>query len=321
MPANTTALGGAGWSDKQSRTLPDFGDEIFDGISTNNSLVWLLRQAGNIKVTEGGRTFTQPIIYAVNSSFAARNALATIPTPDPNVLTRSEWAVRTISGSITLSTLEQAQNQGKAAIIRLLEEKKQEAVISMTEILGDQLVTGSGSDPDFDSLSTIASTVNTTTVGNIAGSDASWQNRSAAIAGAFNTSNNGITAMDAAVRGQTFGSRGPRVIFTTPTVWGLYYLSQAGSIRYYNEELADAGFKHLNFSTLPVLWDDNVTSGLMYFIDTDSLWLQVLKQGNMVTTDFQDSVNQLSSVALMYLFGNLTTGSRRTQGVVTGITS
>ena len=315
MPAN------ASWNAAQTRTQPNFGDEIFDGISTNNSLVWMLRQAGNVKIVEGGRTFAHPLIYAVNSSFGARGALDTIPTPDPDVLTNSEWNIRTISGSIVLGTLSKAQNKGKPQIIRLLEEKKQEATISMTEVMGDQLVDGDGTGNNWDSLETIIATTNTTTVGGIAGSDASWQNYSAAIGGAFNTSNNGITAIDLALRSTTFGSRGPRAIFTTSAVWGLYYVSQAGSIRYYNEELADAGFKHLNFSTLPVLWDDNIDAGRMYFVDTDSLWLQVLKDGNLVTTEFMPSVNQLMDVALMYIFGNLTTGSRRTQGVVTGITS
>lgn len=315
MPANTS------FNAAQTRTEINYGDEIFDGISTNNSLVWMLRQAGNIKVVDGGRTFTHPLIFAVNTSFAARNELATIPTPDPDVLTRSEWNIRTISGSITISKLEDAQNQGRPAIIRLLEEKKQEAIISMTEILGDQLVDGNGTAPNWDSLGTIISETNTTTVGGIAGSDGSWQNDVTAIAGAYNTSSNGITAMDTALRAATFGSRGPRAIFTTPAVWGFYYISQAGSIRYYNEELADAGFKHLNFSTLPVLWDDNMPAGLMRLVDTDSLWLQVLSKGNMVTTEFMSATNQLSLVALMYLFGNLTTGSRRTQSVITGITS
>ena len=41
----------------------------------------------------------------------------------------------------------------------------------------------------------------------------------------------------------------------------------------------------------------------------------------MVTSKFRESVDQLSLVSLMYLFGDLTTGSRRTQGVITGITS
>lgn len=313
---------GATYSSAQiSRTQPNFGDEVFDGISTNNSLVWMLRQSGNIKVTEGGRTFTHPLMYALNTSFAARAHDGTIATPDPQTHTHSSWDIRTISGSITLFKLHQAMNQGKSAILKYLEEKKQSAITSMTEVLGDELVDGTGTTPSWDSLETIINTTNTTTVGDIAGSDASWQNYSAAIGGAFNTSNNGITAFDLAVRSCTFGAKSPRAIFTTSTVYGLYYISQAGNIRYLNEELADAHFEHLNFGRRPVLWDDNIDAGRAYFVDTDSLWLQVLKQGNLVTTEFLDTTNQLSSTALMYIFGNLTTGSRRTQGVVTGITS
>jgi len=299
-----------------SRTQPNFGDEVFDGISTNNALVWMLRQSGNIKTTEGGTTFTHPLMFALNTSFAARNHDATIPTPDPQTHTHSEWNIRTISGSITLFKLHQAQNQGRAVILKYLEEKKDSAVTSMTEILGDELVDGSGTAPSWDSLETIIADTNTSTVGGIAGSDATWQNVSRSSSGAFNSSNNGITDWDFVVRNATFGTHSPRAIFTTSVVFGLYYISQAGNIRYYNEELADAHFEHLNFGRRPVLWDDNIDTGHAYFVDTDSLWLQVLKSGNMVTTEFMPSANQLSDSALMYLFGNLTTGSRRTQGVV-----
>ena len=316
MPAGTN-FGTA----QLSRTQPSFGDEVFDGVSTNNAFVWMMRQSGNIKVTEGGRTFTHPLMFALNTSFAARAHDGTIPTPDPHTHTHSEWTPATISGSITMFKLHQAMNQGKPVILKYLEEKKQSAVVSMTEILGDELVDGTGTAPSWESLETIISTTNTTTVGGIAGSDPSWQNLSNATGGAFNTSNNGITAWDTAIRGTTFGNKSPRAIFTTSAIFGLYYISQAGNIRYYNEELADAHFEHLNFGRRPVLWDDNIDTGLTYFVDTDTLWLQVLRQGNMVTTKFIPSANQLSDAALMYIFGQLTTGSRRTQGVVTGQTS
>src|SRR3990167_2054770 len=149
MPANTN------FNAAQTRTTQNWGDEVFDGISTNNSFVWMARQAGNIKVVNGGRTFTHPLLYAVNSSFAARSATATIPTPDPDVLTRSEWPILTISGSVVISLLEDAQNQGESELISLLEEKKDEGRISMTEILGDELVDGTGTAPSWDSLETI----------------------------------------------------------------------------------------------------------------------------------------------------------------------
>ena len=308
---------GATYSTAQlSRTQANFGDEVFDGISTNNSVVWMLRQSGNIKVSSGGSTFTHPLMYALNSSVAARAHDATIPTPDSQTHTHSVWTPRIIDGSITLFTLHQAMNQGKEVILKYLEEKKQSMISSFTEVLGDQLVDGTGVAPEWDSLETIISTTNTTTVGDIAGSESSWQNYAATQATAFNTTNAGITSMDLAIRSTTFGNKSPKAIFTTSVLYGGYYISQAGNIRYYNEELADAQFEHLNFGKRPVLWDDNIDTGRMYFVDTDSLWLQVLKKGNLVTTAFQPSPNQLSDTALMYLFGQLTTGSRRTQGVV-----
>ena len=315
MPSN------ASWPAVSARTQPSFGDEIFDAVSTNNSLVWMLRQAGNIKISDGGRTFTHALIWSTNSSFAPYSKYGTIATPDPDILTRSEWDVKIIAGAIVLSMLEQAQNQGKAAILRYLEEKKLEASISLTEELGNQLVTGTGTGTSWDSLGTIISTTNTTTVGGIAGSDASWRNNVTAIGGAFNTTSNGLTALSTATNASTFGKMGPRAIFTTPAVWTLYDIGQAANIRYYNSDLADAGFKHLMYSTMPFLWDDSVPAGRIYGVDTDHLWLQVLRQGNVVTTDFRPSVNQLSDVALLYVFGNLTTGSRRTNFVITGVTS
>ena len=71
---------------------------------------------------------------------------------------------------------------------------------------------------------------------------------------------------------------------------------------------------------MPVVFDDNCPASHMYFVDLDNLWLQVLARGNMELTDMQPSHDQLLRVALMYLFGNLSTGSRRTNGVITNIT-
>ncbi len=315
MPANTN------YNAQQSRTQPNFGDEVFDGISTNNAWLWMARQAGNIKVTEGGRTFTHPLMYALNTSFAARAHDASIPTADVQTHTHSEWTPAVIDGSIPIYKLHKAMNTSKPVILKYMEEKKSSAITSMSEVLGDEIVDGTGTAPSWDSLETIISTTNTTTVGGIAGSDSSWRNYSAAIAGAFNTSNNGVNAMDLLVLGTTFGKNGVKAFFTTQAVYNLYYLSQVGQIRYVNDDLADAGFRHLNFGHLPVLWDDNIDTGLMYGVDTDALWLQVLKNGNLVTTEFIPTSNQLSDVALMYVFGQVTCGSRRTNGVLTGITS
>ena len=62
----------------------------------------------------------------------------TIPTPDPQTHTHSEWTPAVISGSIAMFKLHQAMNQGEAVIIKYLEEKKQSAMTSMTEVVADE---------------------------------------------------------------------------------------------------------------------------------------------------------------------------------------
>ena len=118
----------------------------------------------------------------------------------------------------------------------------------------------------------------------------------------------------------TKGRQGPKAIFTDLTIYGLYEIGLTGNIRYTRTDLGDAGFKHLMYTSLPVLFDSNCIVADTYFIDTDSLWLQVLAQANNKITQFQLKDNQLASSALMYLAGNITCGSRRTQGIIASTT-
>lgn len=321
------ATGNASYSTLITTTLQNHGREIFDAVTTNNALSWMLQKAGNIKVVSGGRTFTHPVIYKTNSSFQSYAKLGTISLPVTDAITRAEYPVKVLAGSLVLSTIDLAMNAGsREKLIDLAEEKRMEAEISMGELMGDQVwADGTGAD-DFDGLQFLinSSPSTQTDVGGInpsASGNSYWQNY-ADTSGvtAFNTSNEGVTAMNLALNSVTYGRQGPKAVFTTKTVYGLYEIGLTSNIRYAQTDLADAGFRHLQYTTLPVLFDDNCPSGNMYFVDTSSLWLQVLAQANMEVTQFQLKDDQLASSALMYLAGNLTTGSRRTNGVITGIT-
>ena len=318
------ATGNTSFTTLITTTLQNHGKEIFDAVSTNNALYWLLKKAGNIKVVGGGRTFTHPVIYKTNSSFQMYAKLDPISLTMTDGITRATYDPKIAAGSISLSTLELAMNAGdKEKLIDLADEKRLEAEISMSELLGGQAYEDGAGANEFGGLQLlIHETPSTGTVGGIACSANSyWQNyaRVTAISG-FNTSAEGLTEWNRCLNNTTFGRRGPRAVFTTKTIYGLYEIGLTSNIRYAQTDLADAGFRHLQYTTLPVLYDDNCPSGNTYFVDTDSLWLQVLSQGNMQVTQFQLKDDQLAKSALMYLFGNLTTGSRRTQGVLNSTT-
>lgn len=319
------ATGNTSYTSLITTTLQNHGKEIFDAVSTNNALLWMLKKAGNIKVVGGGRTFTHPVIYKTNPTFAMYSKLDPISTAMTDNISRAEYNIKVAAGSIVLSEIELAMNAGnKEKLIDYADEKRLEAEISMSELLGDQ-VFGSGTDSkDFGGLQYLISETPSaqTDVGGInASANTYWKNYTYnTTVSAFNTSDAGLTAMNTVLNNTTFGRRGPRAIFTTSTVYGLYEIGLTSNIRYAQTDLADAGFRHLQYTTLPILFDDNCPAGNMYFVDTDALWLQVLSQANMEVTQFQMKDDQLASIALMYIAGNLTTGSRRTQGVINSVT-
>jgi len=320
------ATGNSSFTTLITTTLQKHGTQIFDAVSTNNALYWMLKKAGNIKVSSGGRKFTHPVIYDKNASFQMYNKLDTIGLNVTDAVTRAEYDVKVAAGSIVLSTIDLAMNAGnKEQLLNYADCKRQEAEISMSELMGDQVWADMSPTTEFGGLAYIITSntsVETTEVGGISSSvNSYWQNQyyNTTIS-AFNTSSAGLTQMNALLNACTFGRQGPKAVFTDKTVYGLYEIGLTSNIRYTQTDLADAGFRHLMYTTMPVLFDDNCPSADMYFVDTDSLWLQVLAQANNKITQFQLKDDQLASSALMYLAGNLTVGSRRTQGVIASIT-
>ena len=314
------ATGNTSFTKLITTTLQNLPSEVFDAVSTNNALLYMLQKRGNLKIVSGGRDFTHPIYYKKNTSFKAYDKTETIDTPLMDDITRAVYPIKVIAGSIVISLLEEAMNSGnKEKLIDLVEETVTRARISMSEEMGDQVHDSGAGAKNFDGLPFL---INSAPSGqsDVGGIDASasdntyWRNQIGTTADFSSTAATSFGKMSALVAAATFGRQGPRLIVTTKTLYAEYEALLTSNIRYATTELADAGFMHLAYQTMPVVFDDNCASGVMYFVDTDNLWLQVLARGNMELTDMQPSHDQLMRVALLYLFGNLTTGSRRTNG-------
>lgn len=320
--------GNLSYSTLVTSTLQDHGREIFDNVTTNNPLLWMLKKAGNIKIRKGGRSFLHPMIYATNPSFQMIDKLGTIGLDVTDSATGAEYSIKVAAGSIVLSAIDMAMNAGdREKLIDYAEIKKMEAEISMSQLLAAQVFEDGATSTEFGGLQYLIHETpsSQTDVGGITSSSASgnsyWRNYVYTTAvTAFNTSQAGLTAFNTVLNNTVKGRHGPRAIFTTPAIYQLYELGLTSNMRYASPELGDAGFRSLQYSTLPVLFDDNAPTGNVYFVDTESLWLQVLAQANMEVTQFEQRDNQLATSALMYLAGNLTTGSRRTNGVIASVT-
>lgn len=319
------AAGNSSYTKLITTTLQNHGSKIFDAVSTNNALFYMLKKRSNIKIVSGGRVFTHPIYYQQNTSFQSYAKLDTIHTPLMDDITRAEYPIKCVAGSLVLSVMEEAMNAGnREKLIDLGREVKEGAEISISQVMGVQVWKDGTVANDFDGLQHLIpdSPSTATNIGGINPSTSGntyWRANVGTSISDFNTSSEGLINMNSLLNDCTFGSQGPTAIFTTKAVYGYYEISQTSNIRYMQTELADSAFRHLAFATIPVLFDDNCPSGKMYYTDLNSMWMQLLSRGNFQVTPFQSSINQLSRIALMYVFGNLTTGSLRTNGIITSI--
>jgi hypothetical protein len=307
-------------------TLQNYSNTLMDNVVTNTTLARFLRRAGNIKIESGGRKFIHQILYSKNSSFAARASLDTISIPNTDSVTASEWEIKVLSGSIFLPELDIAMNAGsREKLIDYAKAKRMEAEISMSELLSDQCWTAVASigSNDMDSIPKIVAhdvTVSSSVGGINQSAETWWRNYTyGTTITVFSASNDGINAIDTALNNSTYGNQGPKLIVTTKAIYTIYMKTLQSQARYTNMDEADGGFKTLMYATLPFVFDDDCPSGDLYGLDTQNLALQVLAQGNFKQSPFKWATNQLAQSALMYLFCNLSTGSRRTNFVVESI--
>lgn len=313
------ATGNSSFTAAITRTLQNHGKEIFDAVSDNNAVFYLLQKQGNIKMSNGGRKFTHPIYYKENTSYKMYDPLEQIDTPVMDDYTRAEFDIKVGAGSLVISTVEVAKNAGdKVKLLDYGETVRMSAQVSMEQLMGDQMFATGSNAKHFGGIPFLVNSSPSTQT-DVGGIDASatgntyWRNIVGDAVSAFNTSNEGIAAMNKAELDATKGRRGPTVVVTTKANYRLYELSMTSNIRYMKTDLGDTHFKHLAFGAIPVIPDDNATTDVMYMLDLSSLWLQILSRGNFRTTPFQPSHDQLSETALMYILGNMTCGSRRTQ--------
>ena len=326
------ATGNSTYATLATTTLIHFANEIFDAVVTNNACLNQLQKAGNVKVVGGGRQFTHPVFYQSNSTFGAIGKFGTIPTDLQDPLTRAEYDICVIAGSVVYSIVEEAMNAGnKEKLIDYVESLKMVAERSMSEVMGDQVMKAESARgaSDFDSIPFLiadnpSAGASQSAVGGVNATSSGgtwWRNAtySSSIT-AFSVSSDGLEAFDTLLNRCTKGREGPTFGITTATILTLYQLVLAAQVRYTSIDKGDLGFKNLLYATIPIMIDDNTPADHCYFVNGNAFKLQVLAKGNMMMTPGQPAYSQLMVRHLMYFLGNITTGDRRTSGVIASIT-
>ena len=298
-------------------TLANYRDQLTDNIFTARPLTYMLNEKGRIRMLNGGTKIVEPLVYATNDTIGSYSGYDTISLTPQTGISAAEYDWKQYAGSISISGIEEAKNNGEQEIINLLEAKIMQAEESMREgfntmFFGDG--TGNGG-KNWNGLGNLVESGNT--VGNIDSNTYTWwksyeENTSAALT---------LAQMATAYNSVSVGNDHPDTLLTTQTLFEKYEALLQPNLRYTDTKTADAGFQNLLFKSAPVMYDTGCTAGTFFFLNSKYLTLVGHTSKWFDQTAFIRPEDLDARYALIMCYGNLTVRNRAKQGKLTAKTA
>ena len=126
------AAGNADFDQILSTTLKNYIPKLADNVFTARPLFYALTNGQTIRRITGGAKIVVPIIYGTNSTAGSYAGDDTIAITAQTGISAAEYSWKQYAASVTITGIEEAKNNGEAAIIDLLEGKifqTQESII------------------------------------------------------------------------------------------------------------------------------------------------------------------------------------------------
>ena len=280
------AAGNADFDQILSTTLKNYIPKLADNVFTARPLFYALTNGQTIRRISGGAKIVVPIIYGTNSTAGSYAGDDTIAITAQTGISAAEYSWKQYAASVTITGIEEAKNNGEAAIIDLLEGKIMQAE------------------------ETIIQNMNTMFWSNGTGNSSKDMN------GMSNLIDDGGT-----VGGISVGNDQPTIIISDQDEYEKYESLLQPNLRYTSAEVADAGFQNLLFKGAPCTYDsDTNLAGKMFFLNTKYLRLVAHTETWFQPTPFVRPTNQDARYAQILCYGELTTSNRARQGMLYGLT-
>jgi hypothetical protein len=312
--------GNSSFDEILSTTLKNYIPKLTDNIFSARPLFYALTNGQTIRRVSGGATIVVPIIYGTNSTAGSYSGTDTISITAQTGISAAEYDWGQYAATVTISGIEEAKNNGEAAIIDLLEGKifqTQETVIENMNTMFWADGTGNGG-KDWNGLANIVGGTGVT-LGGIdptAAGNSWWKSTEVNHAGALT-----VGSMANIYNTVSVGNDQPTIIMTTQTLYEKYESLLEGQIRYTDTDMADGGFQNLLFKGAPVTFDGAAASGQVIFLNTKYLQLVAHSDVWFKPTPFVRPTNQDAVFSQLLCYGQLTCSNRARQGFMYGATA
>lgn len=263
---------------------------VLASIKSNALMAWVFAN-NRVEYEDGGYNLTNPLTIGRNPNVASYEYFDQLPVAQTNEFTTIEYRWSRVAGSVIISDQEQDENQGEAAIFKLMKAKMDVLEESIKEKFAEYLYgLGVGTDPN--GLGLLIPTDPTT--GSLGGlsraTETQWRPSSYNFAGTLDATNI-EEAFDDIIMDTTLKDDRPQVILAGRNIYRLYRaavrdkvvinLSESNS----GKAMMDLGFKGVSHQGIPLLYDEDCPVNQAYFINDKWLKLHILKHVNMKVKD------------------------------------
>ncbi len=308
-PANVTTL--------LTTTLENYRKEMQDNIFDEVLTVKWLKEKSKVSLS-GGATIVEPLMYGTNSAGQWFDGFDQVNVTPQEGFTQAQYQWKMVEVPVSVSDKEEnVQNSGEAKQFDIVQQKLKQAELSLTDLLNAQLFDDSIGSKEMDSLVTVID--GTGTIGEINSSTYPWWAADENSGGSFAAQ--GLSDMLTLYNALRVEGAKTDAIITRPTEEAYYEAAVRPHLRIASEKSGDLGFGRLTYKGIPIIADNDATSGVMYFVDSRHLSFYARDNRNMFLTDFIRPVNQLAKTALLVMVCQLGTNNRRRLGKITGISA
>lgn len=319
------------YNDVLTTTLANYREELIDQVVDDYpTLSYLVGKLGETmgaknerpRKLDGGESIVEHVLYEFSSAVQSYSGAEQLDTTLQDGMTIARFNWRQYAATIGISGLDRRNNQGDAKMIDLLKAKTKQAENSLRDRLSRDIfgtAVGGADGKSWDGLGILVDS--TGTVGGLSQATFSVWASTETAGGSFAAV--GLRDMRSTFNTISFGNNKPDFIVTTQDIYQFFETTLQPQERYQSEKLksANTGWESLTFKAVPVMFDRDCNSGVIYFLNSRNINLSVHKDAWFSTGKFVEPENQDVTTAKVLIQGNLTINERRKHGKITGITA
>ena len=305
-------------------TLEFYEKSISDNIYQDHVALNHMKANGGTKKYTGGTKIRVPLMYETNSTVKAFTGQDSLDLTYQDTVDTAEYDYKFYNVSITFTLTDELKNSGKEAVLDILEAKIKQAEMSLAERLNNDLYNGAASDSkEITGFETIVKASGS--LGGINGSTYSWW------VSTVDSDSETLTVADmrAAKNSANLGAGGKKVSIglTTQTLYQKYFSLLTASYQMNpvkgkeTTRLGDGGFTAVELDGIPVTFDEDCTSGSLYWLNMSNLKLGIHQDANFKVIKKAEPTDQHLSVSHIVFAGNTVVNRRASLASLTGKTA